>query len=116
MRSIILKPVFLISLVFSVGCLVSCETYYAERHQELQQGTKLAREMALSEPGLDQASKDMITTNSPTIGSYPMAGPYGHYEQYGIAWRISTNRTLTVYGQGDIRKLDRAKVTIENGY
>ena len=70
-----------------------------------------ARSIALKEStDLDSESQKIISESNPQCRFYRMAGNSG---QYGFTWKISSGRTLTVSGEGDMKTLDNHKISIE---
>jgi len=70
-----------------------------------------ARARVLNERAdLDEASREMVRTNNPTVGYYRAAG---NYAQYDVKWLISSNRVVELYGEGNIKgKLEDAKILV----
>jgi hypothetical protein len=72
-----------------------------------------ARSTALSEaPGLDEDSVKAVSQNIPKRTYYRMAGDFA---AYSFRWKISSNRTLVLFGEGDVQTLENHKVTIHDG-
>jgi hypothetical protein len=69
-----------------------------------------ARSVALTESTkLDEESRKLISDNIPERSYYRLAGDFA---QYSFSWEISSNRTLIVYGDGDIKTLENHKIII----
>jgi hypothetical protein len=93
-------------------CLTSCGLHRELTRftpSELHEAIQLARVRALAEPGLDPASQSLIGTNRPKLQYYKQAPDFA---QYIISWQITSNRLVIVSGDGDLRKLEGAKVRI----
>ena len=93
-------------LMLAATLLASCSTFSTLRQftpQELEHPIELARARALSEPSLDADSRQMITTNAPRIAYYRQAA---NFAQYGFAWKITRRRTISVFGEGNMQRLE----------
>lgn len=78
--------------------------------QEVARVIELARQRTLDQtPSMDAVSREMIRTNQPKFASYFMAGDYA---QYDISWPVTSNRVVHLYGEGRLRTLENAAVTI----
>jgi hypothetical protein len=71
--------------------------------------SELARQRALAEPELDAESSAIVKTTIPKVGYYRMAGDYC---QYFFDWEITGKRTVSVFGEGDIKTLEHAQVRV----
>jgi len=104
------KP-FLLVFLLSMFVL-SCRVFTNHRSQaEWNQIVESARERVLNgAQDLDLTSREMVRTNYPTIGHYGMGTDLS---QYGFDWLISSNRTVRLSGQGNIKTLDGSTISIE---
>jgi hypothetical protein len=84
-------------------------------------GSRLTRHesfaiVALAREKLGQAYPAMDATAAAAIARPPASFNYygmaGSYFQYFITWNIATNRFASVYGQGNIRELENARVML----
>lgn len=51
----------------------------------------------------------MVGTNDPKIATYKMAG---NYSQYGITWPITSNRVVSIAGDGNIMQLENSAISV----
>jgi hypothetical protein len=71
--------------------------------------SEIARQRALAEPELDAESSAIVKATKPKVGYYRMAGDYC---QYFFDWEITGKRTVSVFGEGDIKTLEHAQVRV----
>ena len=102
------KAISLNALLVTALFLTSCSALMF-RPQELAHPIELARARALSEPVLDAISREMMRTNAPRVSYYKIAGDFC---QYTFTWRITDKRTISVFGEGDIKQIEGSKVSI----
>jgi len=80
--------------------------------KETQTVVSLARKKLIAAyPGLDAETVAAIAEPPASFSYYCLAR---NYFQYFITWQIATNRFASVYGQGNLRKLENAKVVLRS--
>jgi hypothetical protein len=100
-----LWPALIVGVFYLAGCA-------SGMNQATIESIDKARSIALSEStSLDDESKKMISENVPRHGFYRLAG---EFTQHYFIWRISSHRTLTVYGEGDAKTLEGHKVVVKS--
>ncbi|HWD93709.1 MAG TPA: hypothetical protein VG938_15320 [Verrucomicrobiae bacterium] len=101
---------FGLGLIFATFSFVGCRSTPTRATEE---SIAKARVIALTESiNLDDQSKKLISENTPRCSFYHPAGPFSALTDYNFSWKISANRTLTVYGSGDVNTLENHKIRV----
>jgi len=103
------------SLLGWACCLVAgCSTFDGARltHTESAAITSLARKkLTDAYPDMDAATTRAIARTPASFRYYCLAGDC---YQYFITWNVSSNRFASVYGLGNIKQLDSARVILRS--
>ena len=92
-----------------VGCLQGISGQMAP--EKLDQVVAIARNIAVKNyPDIDGESKKIINDSYPFYRYHIASGNFG---QYSFEWKITEERVLRVFGEGDIETLENAQCEIK---
>lgn len=109
-----MRPCFCLLLWLGCSLLVGCVSSTGSKltRKETQAVVRLARQKLLAAyPELDQETVSALAGPPASFSYYSMAP---NYFQYFITWQVATNRFASVYGQGNLRQLENARVFLRS--